>query len=132
MNERHKNELENLKAEAREFKNSLLHVLAVLFILFVAGITIWQIWELFNIFFIENIGETLQSILGLIFWAVVAVIAFFAKSWWDERQNRKMWDGISRDLRENPPKQKEHQELQVHFFRKTPKYPKKEENKNNE
>ena len=123
MNEYNKSQLENIKKEAREFKRSLSHVIVVSFILFVAGITIWQMWGLFKIFFIENIGETLQSILGLIFWGVVAIIVIFIKGWWDERQNKKTMDEIRRDLHKERQADQSKEETQVIFFNKNPKKP---------
>ena len=121
MNEHTKIELENLKKEAREFKTSLAHVLVGLFIFFVAGITIWQIWELFKIFFIENIGETVQTIFGIIFWIVVAFVAIAIKNWWNERQNKKMWEEISNELHKEKQSEEKSEEMQVIFFNKTPK-----------
>lgn len=116
-------ERENLKEEHRGLKDSLSNMLYVLFFVFCIVIGVLAFIDLLvptNIW--EALEDAFRIIVGLIFWAVVGIFAYLIKGRWDKWQERRMWDEISRDIRENPPK--EYEEYQVHFFRKNPKYPK--------
>ncbi len=136
MNNRNKNELENLKREAQEFKDSLLHVLRVLFFMFAMTVSVWMIWELIKILIIDNLAEVFQTTFGIIFWIIIALVAIAIKrDWWDKRQERMMWKEINADLHSknnDTKKSGEEEELQVIFFGKNPTYPKPKDNKDNE
>lgn len=72
----------------------------------------------FRVYFVENLGETVQVTLGIIFWVVIFFTAFVLKSLWNQRREKKLKEKIKQELG-----REKQEEMQVILFKESPKKP---------